>query len=79
MGRANNLRRPSLSLTPRRPFGSVDRIDPASEDDSKDFRPLPLGVIDLPAGPGTLRLRATAIPGKSVADVRRLVLVPVRD
>jgi len=36
-------------------------------------------VIDLPAGPGTLTLRATAIPGKSVADVRRLVLVPVRD
>jgi len=55
-----------------------DRIRRRLESYSKDFRPLRLGVIDLPAGPGTLQLRATAIPGKSVADVRRLVLVPVR-
>lgn len=36
-------------------------------------------MIDLPAGPGTLMLRATTISGKTVADVRRLVLVPARD
>ena len=56
-----------------------DRVPRAAEGYSKDFRPLPLGVIDLPAGPGTLSLRATTIPGKTVADVRRLVLVPLRD
>ena len=46
---------------------------------SKDFRPLSLGVIDLPAGPGTMVPLATAISGEQVADVRRLVFVPVRD
>ncbi len=56
-----------------------DRVPRRQEGYSKDFRPLSLGVIDLPAGPGTLVLRATAVPGKQVADVRRLVLVPVRD
>jgi len=56
-----------------------DRVPRAAEGYSKPFRPLVLGPIDLPAGVGTLVLRATAIPGKSVADVRRLVLVPVRD
>jgi len=56
-----------------------DRVPRRQEGYSKDFRPLSLGVIDLPAGPGTLVLRATAIPGKQVADVRRMVLVPVRD
>ena len=62
----------------RRP-GADDLVPRRQEGYSKDFRPLSLGVIDLPAGPGTLVLRATAIPGKQVADVRRLVLVPVRD
>jgi hypothetical protein len=42
----------------------------------KEFRPLTLGRIELAAGPTTLTLRATAIPGGSVADVRRLVLMP---
>jgi arylsulfatase A-like enzyme len=56
-----------------------DRVPRAAEGYSKEFRPLSLGTIDLPAGPGTLILRATAIPGKQVADVRRLVLVPVGD
>ncbi len=44
---------------------------------SKAFRPLALGPITLAKGPTTLVLRATAIPGSSVADVRRLVLRPV--
>ena len=40
----------------------------------KDFRPLRLGVIDLPAGEGVLRLKAVEVPGGSVADVRWLEL-----
>jgi hypothetical protein len=43
---------------------------------SKDFKPLALGTITLEKGPTTLVLRATNIPGRSVADVRRLVLRP---
>ena len=43
---------------------------------SKVFRPLALGTIALDKGPTTLVLQATAIPGDSVADVRRLVLRP---
>jgi arylsulfatase A-like enzyme len=54
-----------------------DRVSRGAESYVKEFRPLALGPIDLAAGPGRLVLRATAIPGRSVADVRRLVLVPV--
>ena len=43
---------------------------------SKQFRPLTLGTITLEKGPTTLVLRATQIPGASVADIRRLVLRP---
>ena len=55
-----------------------DRVPRKGEGFDKDFRPLALGRIDLAAGPATLTLRATAIPGGSVADVRRLVLVPIK-
>jgi hypothetical protein len=44
---------------------------------SKRFRPLTLGTITFEKGPTTLVLRASTIPGASVADVRRLVLRPV--
>jgi arylsulfatase A-like enzyme len=40
----------------------------------KEFRPLKLGEIDLPAGQGSLTLRALEIPGASVMDLRRLTL-----
>jgi len=53
-----------------------DRVPRKGEGFDKDFRPLALGRIELAAGPTTLTLRATTIPGGSVADVRRLVLVP---
>jgi len=53
-----------------------DRVPRKGEGFDKEFRPLALGRIELAAGPTTLTLRATAIPGSSVADVRRLVLVP---
>jgi arylsulfatase A-like enzyme len=45
---------------------------------SKQFRPLTLGTITLEKGPTTLMLRATDVPGASVADIRRLVLRPAK-
>ena len=53
-----------------------DRVPRKGEGFDKEFRPLALGRIELAAGPATLTLRATTIPGGSVSDVRRLVLVP---
>jgi hypothetical protein len=41
----------------------------------KEFRPLRLGSIRLPAGPGVLTLRAVEIPGQEVMDLRALTLV----
>jgi hypothetical protein len=40
----------------------------------KDFHPLSLGTVRLEKGRGPLTLRALAIPGKSVMDVRTLTL-----
>ncbi len=40
----------------------------------KDFRPLELGTISLPAGRGPLVLRALDIPGREVMDVRAITL-----
>jgi arylsulfatase A-like enzyme len=55
-----------------------DRVPRNGESLVKDFKPLSLGTFELPAGKGPLTLRATAIPGKSVMDVRgvTLTLVP---
>jgi hypothetical protein len=47
---------------------------PKAESRMKEFRPLILGTIHLARGRGLLRLRATEIPGPSVADVRLLTL-----
>jgi hypothetical protein len=47
---------------------------PDGESQMKEFRPLALGEIELPRGPGALTLRALEIPGRSVMDVRRLTL-----
>ena len=58
------------------PATNHDRVPRKGEGFDKEFRPLRLGRIELAAGHATLTLRATAIPGGSVADVRRLVLVP---
>jgi len=55
-----------------------DRVPRKGEGFDKEFRPLPLGRIRLDAGPATLTLRADTVPGATVADVRRLVLVPAR-
>ena len=56
-------------------WDGYDRV-PRVEGYDKEFRPLRLGTIDLPAGPATLRLQATAVPGGEVGDVRRIVLLP---
>jgi arylsulfatase A-like enzyme len=47
---------------------------PSGESRMKEFRPLRLGVLRLPAGRGSLVLRALEIPGHTVMDVRRVTL-----
>ncbi len=54
-----------------------DRVPRRGESYVKDFRPLRLGVIDLPAGRGELTLRALDMRGKQVMDVRMVVLTRV--
>jgi len=51
-----------------------DRVKRAAESYVKDFRPLALGTLELPRGRGPLTLRATAVPGAQVADVRGITL-----
>lgn len=57
-----------------------DRASRGSESFVKTWHPLDLGLVDLTAGRGDLTLRATKIPGNSVADVRglRLTLVEAK-
>ena len=52
-----------------------DRVPRAGESYVKDFRPLSLGVVELPAGMGEVSLLATKVAGKQIADVRALELV----
>jgi arylsulfatase A-like enzyme len=56
-----------------------DRVPRAGESYVKDFRPLSLGAVELPAGKGTLTLRATKITGTRVADVRAVELLLVKE
>jgi arylsulfatase A-like enzyme len=51
-----------------------DLASRGSESLVKEFKPLRLGVIELPRGRGLLMLRALEVPGKQVMDVRSLVL-----
>lgn len=51
-----------------------DRVPRQGESYVKDFKPWVLGTLELPAGRGTLELRATKVPGRQVADVRMVVL-----
>jgi len=48
---------------------------PPVESQMKEFRPLRLGEMTLPAGPAPLTLRALELAGKSVMDVRRVTLI----
>ncbi len=51
-----------------------DRVPRQGESYVKDFKPWVLGTLELPAGRGTLVLRALDVPGRQVADVRMVVL-----
>lgn len=46
----------------------------SGESQMKEFHTLKLGEMDLPSGRGPLTLRALAIPGATVMDVRRVTL-----
>jgi len=51
-----------------------DRYPRRGESYVKDFKPLSLGAIELPAGRGRLALRALEVAGFQVMDLRRIVL-----
>lgn len=52
-----------------------DRVPRNGESYVKDFKPMSLGVFELPAGRGLLTLRALQIHGGTVMDVRMIDLV----
>jgi arylsulfatase A-like enzyme len=56
-----------------------DRAPRRAESFMKDFQPLKLGEFDLPAGRGELALKALAVAGQQVMDVRYVVLNRVGD
>jgi hypothetical protein len=45
----------------------------------KEFRPLKLGTMHLTKGRGLLTLRALDMPGKSVMDVRQVILTLLKN
>ena len=51
-----------------------DRVPRRGESYMKDFKPLVLGVLELPAGRGQLALKALNVPGKQVMEVRYVTL-----
>jgi arylsulfatase A-like enzyme len=51
-----------------------DRVNRGAESYVKDFIPMSIGTMTLPAGKGTLTLRATEIAADEVMDVRGLTL-----
>ncbi|MGQ9504786.1 MAG: arylsulfatase [Thermogutta sp.] len=51
-----------------------DRVPRKGESYVKDFKPLPIGVLQLPAGRGLLKIRATKIPGEQAIDLRMITL-----
>jgi hypothetical protein len=51
-----------------------DRVPREGESYVKDFKPLQMGVLKLPAGRGQLKIRATKIPGEQAIDLRLITL-----
>ena len=51
---------------------------PHGESQMKEFRPLPLGQVELQSGLQQLELRAVEIPGDSVMDLRRITLTLIQ-
>jgi arylsulfatase A-like enzyme len=63
-----------------KPHGSAnDRVPRAGESLMKEFKPLVLGELKLPAGRGLLTLTAPKMTGRQAIDVRGLILIPTRD
>lgn len=54
--------------------GEAENRVPKGESFVKDFKPLSLGMIELPAGEADLTLRAKFIPGDQAIEFRRLIL-----
>jgi hypothetical protein len=54
--------------------GEEENRVPGDESYVKDFRPLNTGIMQLPAGKGTLTLKALEIPGDEAIDFRLLML-----
>jgi arylsulfatase A-like enzyme len=75
LGRARWSGKVALAHDPPLRGKENDRVPRRGESFVKDFRPLSLGVVEVPAGRGTLTLRATKVPGARAADVRGVELV----
>lgn len=73
---ANSVIRQKVSLANDPPLigSQQDRVPRTTESYVKDFRPMSLGVIELPAGVDSLTLRAPDIVGTQGVDVKMLVL-----
>ena len=76
-GRMRRWRQKSPRRTIRRSMAQEHDRVPAGESYMKDFKPLTLGTLELPAGRGQLTLRALQVAGKQVMDVRYIVLTRV--
>ena len=59
-------------------LGADQDRSPRMESYTKDFIPMTLGLIELPAGPGTLELKALEKPGNKVMDFRLMMLTRVK-
>ena len=55
-------------------IGAAQDRSERMESYTKDFRPMPLGVISLKQARGQLTLKATEIPGKQAMEVHSLTL-----
>ncbi|HET8549991.1 MAG TPA: arylsulfatase [Bryobacteraceae bacterium] len=70
----NNVRKRITEAHDPPLVGAAEDRVPRGESYVKDFRPLRIGSLAMKKGRGKLSLRATEIPGKHVADVRRIAL-----
>jgi hypothetical protein len=74
-GRPANFLRATISEPYDPPaYGPADDRVPRTQSQVKDFKPMNLGTISMDAGRGELSLRATEIPGESVAEIRYVAL-----
>lgn len=57
---------------------SPDRVERKGESYEKEFKTLPVGVVDLQKGRGALKLLATDMKGQKFADIRAVELVLIK-